>query len=605
MDRKVALNLDLSLRRASSLITKLQPVEATRLLGELLERFPGNKRALALLSDVNAKAKSSLSRETLLTLQNLVQSRRAGDALEIAKTLPAMAFGSADLQMILGQAHASLNRRTEAVEHFDLATLLQPRQSSYWLAAGNDAFLVQDLSRAIHCFEKAHFLEPKNLDALNNLGMALSAQKRFAEADAVFATASALDPSSVRVAYNRGNFFRDAGRLEDAIAAYHLVLSIDPRHFFAANNLGTVSHQLGHDVEAEAAYLKAVQARPNYAQAHRNLSAVHRYNPDDPLIPIIDNQLSATLDERDRMYLNFARSKAHEDCSEFPQAFDRLVAANSIRKKLLNYTIATDELLFTMLRHLFSAPLKPLEVPESKPRPVFVLGMMRSGTTLVEQILSSHSAVHGGGELETLGSLCLPLMETFHDTKQNPTSSVLQGLRGRYLDELTVLAQGAAVITDKMPSNFLWIGFILASLPEAKIIHMRRDPVATCWSIFKHYFSSNGNGYAFDLKDVAAYYHLYAQLMQHWHDLFPGRILDVPYETLTEEPETWSRKIVEFSGLPWEEACLDFHMNKRAVRTASASQVRKKMYKGSSEAWMKYETQLASLKADLEKTSQS
>ena len=168
-----------------------------------------------------------------------------------------------------------------------------------------------------------------------------------------------------------------------------------------------------------------------------------------------------------------------------------------------------------------------------------------------------------------------------------------------------VLAQGAAVITDKMPSNFLWIGFILTSLPEAKIIQMRRDPVATCWSIFKHYFSSNGNGYAFDLKDVAAYYHLYAQLMQHWHDLFPGRILDVPYETLTEEPETWSRKIVEFSGLPWEEACLDFHMNKRAVRTASASQVRKMMYKGSSEAWMKYETQLASLKADLEKTSQS
>jgi hypothetical protein len=231
--------------------------------------------------------------------------------------------------------------------------------------------------------------------------------------------------------------------------------------------------------------------------------------------------------------------------------------------------------------------------------------MMRSGTTLVEQILSSHSAVHGAGELETLGSLCLPVMETFHATKQRPTSADLQGLRDRYVDELTGLAQGGAVVTDKMPSNFLWIGFILASLPEAKIIHMRRDPVATCWSIFKHYFSSNGNGYAFDLKDVAAYYHLYAQLMQHWHDLFPGRVRDVPYETLTEEPDTWSRKIVEFSGLPWEEACLDFHMNKRAVRTASASQVRKKMYKGSSEAWMKYETQLASLKADLENKSHS
>ena len=254
--------------------------------------------------------------------------------------------------------------------------------------------------------------------------MALAGANLLVRADAVFAEAVAVDPSSVRVAYNRGNFFRDAGRLEDAIASYQQVLAAEPQHASAANNLGTVLHQLGRDVDAEGAYLKAVEARPNYAQADRNLSAVHRYNPDDPLIPIIDNQLSATLNERDRMYLNFARSKAHEDCSEFPQAFDRLVEANSIRKKLLNYTIVTDELLFTTLRDLFSAPLKPLEVPESKPMPVFVLGMMRSGTTLVEQILSSHSAVHGAGELEMLGSLCLPQMETFHATKQHPTSSV-------------------------------------------------------------------------------------------------------------------------------------------------------------------------------------
>jgi tetratricopeptide (TPR) repeat protein len=595
----------MSLRKAASLATQRRPIEAANIITEILERFPSNSRAWGLLADIQKMALASLSKETLLMLQALLRGGRADEIIRLSTTFQPVAFGSADLQMILGHANAALNRRFEATQHFDFATMLQPRQSAYWLAAGNDAYLAQELSRAIHCFDKASLLEPKNLDVLNNLGMALAGANVVDRADAVFAEAAALDPSSVRVAYNRGNFFRDAGRLEDAIASYQQVLATEPQHASAANNLGTVLHQLGRDMDAEGAYLKAVEARPNYAQAHRNLSAVHRYNPDDPLIPIIDNQLSATLNERDRMYLNFARSKAHEDCSEFPQAFDRLVEANSIRKKLLNYTIATDELLFTTLRDLFSAPVKPLEVPETKPRPVFVLGMMRSGTTLVEQILSSHSAVHGAGELETLGALCLPLMETFHATKQRLTSADLQGLRKRYIDELTGLAQGAAVITDKMPSNFLWIGFILASLPEAKIIHMRRDPVATCWSIFKHYFSSNGNGYAFDLKDVAAYYHLYSQLMQHWHDLFPGRILDVPYETLTEEPETWSRKIVEFSGLPWEEACLDFHMNKRAVRTASASQVRKKMYKGSSEAWMKYETQLASLKADLEKTSQS
>lgn len=603
MDIKVPLNLDISLRKASSLIAKRQPVEAARLLGELLQRFPNNKRAIILLSEIKTKAQSSLSRETLMTLHSLIQSGSAEKALEFITNLPDMAFGSADLQIILGQAHAALNRRIEAVQHFDLATTLEPSQCSHWLAAGNDAYIAQDLSRAVRCYEKAHFIEPSNLDALNNLGMVLSALKRFAEADTVFTTAAALDPANVRVAYNRGNFLRDAGRLEDAISAYEQVLSLDPLHAFAANNLGTVLHQLGRDLDAEEAYLQAVHARPDYAQAHRNLSAVHQYRPDDPVTAVIDSQLNRVKTERDKMYLNFARSKAHEDCGEFPQAFDRLVEANSIRKKLLKYTIATDQLLFATLRDMFSSPLDGVKHAEGGPRPVFVLGMMRSGTTLVEQILSSHSMVHGAGELEVLGKLCLPMMEAFHATRVRPSVSDLQGLRKLYIDELRAQSPGSPVVTDKMPANFLWIGFILASFPEAKILHMRRDPVATCWSIFKHHFSSDGNGYAFDLKDVASYYNLYSQLMQHWHKLFPHRILDVPYETLTEEPETWSRKIVEFSGLPWEEACLDFHLNKRAVRTASASQVRKKMYKGSSEAWKKYETQLASLKADLESKS--
>lgn len=601
----MALNLDLSLRRASSLINKQKPIEAARLLAEVLKRFPNNRRAITLLAEIDTQSKILLSRETLVTLHNLVQRRRSQDALQLAQNLPAAAFGSADLQMILGQARAALNDRFEAVKHFDLATILQPLHHTYWLAAGNDAYLVQDWNRAIRCFQEARRLEPDNLDVLNNLGMALTGLRTFEDADAVFAEAAALDPSNVRVAYNRGNFFRDAGRLEDAIMCYQQVLVTEPNHASAANNLGNVLLQLGRKEEAEATYLKALVAEPDCALTHRNLSGVHRYHLEDPLIERIESQLTTTSDERDKMYLSFALSKAYEDCGHTDKAFEQLLQANALQKKLLNYTISTDQLLFSTLHDMFSSPLKRIEAVEAKPRPLFILGMMRSGTSLVEQILSSHSEVYGAGELTVLGKLCLPLVETFHATGQRPSFSDLNGIRTHYASELIALSQGAAVVTDKMPANFLWIGFILASLPEAKIIHMQRDAMATCWSIFKHYFSSEGNGYAFDLKDVAAYYHLYAQLMQHWHDLFPGRILDVPYETLTEEPEAWSRKIVEFSGLPWEEACLDFHMNKRAVRTASASQVRKKMYKGSSEAWMKYETQLASLKADLEKKSQA
>lgn len=595
------LNLDMSLRKAASLAKQHRPLEAAIAVSDILERFPSNHRAFDVLAEIQKIALSSFSKEALHMLQSLLHGGRASEIITLASSFQKAAFGSADLQMILGQANAALNRRSEALQHFDFATMLQPRHCIYWLAAGNDAFMTQDLERAIKCFEKALQIEPKNIDVLNNLGMALSAHGLLDRADVVFAEAAALAPASARVAYNRANFFRDAGRLEDSITTYQQVIALEPQHSSAANNLGTVLHQLGRDRDAESAYLQAVQARPEYAQAHRNLSAVHHYHLDDPLIPVIDHQLSKTSNERDRMYLSFARSKAHEDCGEYPQAFDRLVEANAIRKKLLNYTIAADELLFTTLHDLFSEPLAPVHAQEKTSRPVFILGMMRSGTTLVEQILSSHSSVYGAGELESLGKLCLPVMEVFHDTKKHPDDAVLSNIRTLYLSELNKLSQGAAVVTDKMPSNFLWIGFILSSLPEAKIIHMRRDPVATCWSIFKHYFSSDGNGYAFDLNDVASYWHMYSKLMKHWHELYPGRILDVPYETLTEEPDLWSRKIVAFADLPWEDACLDFHLNKRAVRTASASQVRRKMYKGSSEAWRKFEAQLEPLRKALEK----
>lgn len=586
----------MSLRKAASLIGKSRPVEAAVLISQVLERFPGNKRAVSLLADINKRAKASVSKDLFIALNSLLRGGKMLNVLEMVKNLPPMAFGLAELQVILGQAHAALGQRSQAVEHFDLATKLQPHAVAFWMAAGNDAFLTNDFARAEKCYEAALQIEPTNPDVINNLGMSLAGLTKFDAAEAIFAKAADLHPTNAKIAYNRANSFRDAGRLNEAIDNYRRAIALEPSYATAANNLGTVLHQLGRDQEAEAAYLQAVAAQPSYAQAHRNLSAVHRYTPDDPLIPEIDKQLSRANSDRDKMYLSFARFKAYEDCGDYARAFDYLTKANAIRKQLLGYSIENDRLLFATIKRMFSQP--PSALPSeslAKPRPIFVLGMMRSGTTLVEQIISSHSAVHGAGELEHLGALCLPLMEQYHLTGECPSASDLEKTRRAYLSELRKVSNDAPVLTDKMPANFLWIGFILTCLPEARIVHMRRDPIATCWSIFKHYFSSNGNGYAFDLKDVAEYWHLYSDLMDHWHKLFPNQILDVPYEDLTESPEVWCRKIIEFSGLPWEPACLDFHLNDRAVRTASASQVRKKMYKGSSEAWRKYEAQLQPL----------
>jgi hypothetical protein len=227
--------------------------------------------------------------------------------------------------------------------------------------------------------------------------------------------------------------------------------------------------------------------------------------------------------------------------------------------------------------------------------------MPRSGTSLVEQILASHTKVHGAGELGTLEELVRPILSNLPDQnisqgKCEISQNVINKVRDSYLERLIALKVHEKIITDKMPRNFLWIGFILSIFPEAKIIHLNRDPMGTCWSIYKRYFYATiGNGYAYDMDDLAEFYKLYIDLMSFWRERFHNNIYDLYYENLTENQEEETRKLLEFCELEWEEQCLDFHKTKRMVRTASAAQVRKQMYRGSSEAWRKYEEYLQPL----------
>lgn len=595
------LDIETMLRKAATRLAHKQPLEAASIYAEILKKFPHNIRAKSSLADLNKIGNEALPQGYLQSIHALVRSGRATEALSQVQVLEPMAFGSADLHALLGQAYLTLGQNTQADFHLKVAIQIQPGQVRHQLSAGNAAFLASNFAMAEYYFEMALALAPENEDVLNNLGMALAAQMKFDVAETIFAKAAVYYPDSAKIAYNRANALRDAGEHGQSILSYKRAIELNPHYYNAANNLGTVLHQLGQDQEAEVAYALAVDIRPDYAQAHRNLSAVHKYTKGDRLIDTLDTQLGKATDPRSLMYLCFARSKAHEDLGEYQQAFKRLVEANALRKKLIGYDISVDVLLFETIERLFSSPLPPLKVPSSETRPIFIVGMMRSGTTLVEQILSSHSDVYGAGELEQMNQLCLPFMERFHIKSTLPDQIQLNELRESYISYIDKLSGGAEVITDKMPINFRWIGFILAALPEAKIIHLERNPIATCWSIFKHYFSSDGNGYAFDLQDVATYWHLYSNLMAHWDRLYPGKILTVPYEDLTEDPEKWSRKIIDFSGLSWQDACVDFHLNSRAVRTASASQVKRKIYKGSSDAWRSYETNLAPLISSLVK----
>ena len=385
---------------------------------------------------------------------------------------------------------------------------------------------------------------------------------------------------------------QEQGKTEEAIGAYRKALLIKPFFAEAYYNMGVTLQQQGKIEEAIESYTKALSINSEYPEAHRNLSILTKYYPSNPQIMEVDALLKrSNLKDSDRCHLHYTFAKIKEDLGDLSSAFENYVAGGELRQKLLTYEFAQDQLLFGKIKaeaSNFKAAATDISCQANKPTPIFIIGMPRSGTTLIEQILSSHSKVTGAGELKYVESFGVGLAvgSTY------PTAGNIVKFRKKYLGELTKCADGREFVTDKMPQNFRFISLICAALPEAKIIHVRRDPRATCWSNFKHYFISDSLGYSYNLADTAKYYELYLDLMQFWSQSYGDRIYNLDYDKLTKDQEQETRRLVEYLELNWEDSCLSPHKNKRSVRTASQQQVREKVYQGSSEAWRAYEQYL-------------
>jgi len=358
-------------------------------------------------------------------------------------------------------------------------------------------------------------------------------------------------------------------------------------------------------IDAINHYEQALKCNPNYAEAHKNLSSLKNYKNGDPQILLMQEAVSnPEITDKDRKYLCFALAKVNEDLDNKDDLFNYLNEGNRLRKEELGYSIEYDRKEFATIKEIFSIQHPVVDITnlseQSKIQPIFIVGMPRSGTTLVEQILASHSKVYGAGEQDTLRKLASKLLSK-HSTKaiqqhKSPFSKdTITSIRKEYLATLSSLDVPERIITDKMPDNFKWIGLILSALPEAKIIHLIRDARATCWSNYKSYFTRKGIGFAYDFSDLAEYYQLYSDLMRVWHQHYPEKIYDLCYEELTENQEEETQKLLHYCGIDWEEQCLAFHENNRPIITLSALQVRQKMYQGSSEAWKKYENYLQPL----------
>lgn len=485
----------------------------------------------------------------------------------------------------LGNTLCLLGRFEEAVEHHGKAARLKPDVAQIHDNLGNALRAAGRFQAAEKSYKRAVSCNPGFATAHNNRGAVLQALGRDRESIQAYDTAIQVKPDYAEAYNNRGNVLNKLGLFQEAIASYGAAVRIDPSYAEAYNNLGVGYKSIGEREKAEESFKKALRLRPEFAEVHRNLSTIKRFRPGDPQVDTMMKLIrDDTLSENARMHLSFALGKACHDVGDFKNAFKYVESGNQIRKKNLNYTIATDQALFSHIKTLFSKIIPEAIDTENAPlsgTPVFVLGMPRSGTSLIEQILASHSQVHGAGELELLNGMAADLLG-------GVSAGRLRAVRKAYRSGMEILGAGEPFITDKMPHNFRWIGWITMALPEAKIIHVKRSAPATCWSNFRHFFTEEGNGYACDLEDVAEYFLLYTDLMAFWQQKFPGKIYELDYETFTENQEDETRKLLRFSGLAWEKACLSFHETLRVVKTASALQVREKLYRGSSLDWRSY-----------------
>jgi tetratricopeptide (TPR) repeat protein len=429
------------------------------------------------------------------------------------------------------------------------------------------------------------------------LALICARSERQAEAHSLWKKALAIDPGSLEAAMNLAESYQQAGQIGQAISCYRQIMADHPGLVQAQYLLANLLKAQGKFEQAAACYQQIMAQQPDYTQAHFTYSGVHEYRDrEDPHIgAMLDLYRHDELPTEKKIQLAFALAKAFEDLEDYPQAFEYLSTGNRLKYAAFNYTIDSDAELVQNIIETFSADaLSRLRVDgETSKRPIFILGMPRSGTSLVEKILASHSTVYGAGELDYVYALGarLFLQESLH-YQFAPLASYPPGVFAQlgkaYLQKINLLNDQASRITDKLPFNMMMIGLIRIALPNAKIIHCVRDARDTCLSIYRQNFATGNYRFAYDLRTVGQFHKLYRNLMKHWHNVFPGVIYDIAYESLTRDPERAIRQLLEACDLEWEAGCVDFYNSPGIVRTASFYQVRQPMYTRSVGLWEKY-----------------
>lgn len=597
--------------------------EAEQMYEAFLQRTPNHAEALHALGVIRLQCG-----RTELAVENLQAAVAAG--------------GSSVVRGNLGVALCTAQRFAEAAEVYRAIVNDTPNAVSPLVNLGQILNQLREFVEAAGILQRAVELAPGNARVHNQLATALAGAQRFEEAEPHYQRAIALEPRRIEFYYDYGEQLLQQDRAAQAVDCFRRALSVAPTSPLLLVGLGEAWGHLTKHAEAVSCFQRAIALAPSFAAAHYNCGTALVYlgrmdeaeaafkravelDPDNPtyrgaLIAMAKDTATRTqltaleemaansdrLNPQEGMEIQFTLAKAYDDGGDYARAMAALQKGNAAKRQLHPYDLGHDLARFQAIAEVFSAEFLAARagIGHAADFPVFVVGMPRSGTTLVEQVLASHPRIFGAGELSILPDLINAgaFGDTFPASAPSLSAEAWRTVGQTYARSLRSKAPDALRIVDKLPLNFQLIGLIRTALPNARIIHVQRNPLDNCFSCYFTLFA-NGLGFADDLAELGQYYQGYEQLMQHWRAILPETaMLDVRYEDLVANFEVEARRLVDYCGLAWDSRCMEFHKTVRPVETASTLQVRRPLYQSSVGRAAHYQAWLGPLEEALVKS---
>ncbi|MFQ5470195.1 MAG: sulfotransferase [Gammaproteobacteria bacterium] len=573
-------------KKADKLWNNHQLVEAKTLYQQICQSNKRNREAFLNLGMINAQ---------LGAFQEAIQCWQHAHGLNAND--PKTIFN-------LAKAHADLDLHEQAIDYYQKVLALQPDIPEVLNNLGNSLTAAGHYDDALNCLQRAVTLKPEFVEARLNLGNTLQYLDRFDDAIKCYYHAIKLNPSNAIAHQNLGSALLNVGRLDEGVDSLKLASQLAPDNLSIKLDIASAMEKSGDLDKACEMVLPLIDSGirdPKLVYLFgKTCHQVNRCDEATSMMESILDNSGIPLNHQLKRNYHFKLGQLYEKKKAYDDAFKYFNSGNKLRNA--HFDIDKFEAHINDIINIFSSDFfhRTEKATPGAIHPIFIIGMPRSGTSLVEQILDSHPAICGAGELKNLLEMARELPEYVHSELLFPlcvpdlSTEQLNNLAQQYLVHLREICNNAEFITDKMPHNFLRLGLIALLFPNAKIIHCKRNPLDTCLSCYINDFTT-GHDYSYNLKNLGTYYRQYLRLMEHWHANIDLPIIDIQYEALIADQESKSRELVQFCGLEWDAQCLKFFENKRYVNTLSYDQVRKPIYTNSIERWRRYEPHLKEL----------